>query len=41
MDDKVALEERATLLLQLEEDCFIASFHQLVEKDRHIKNKQF
>ena len=46
MDDEAALEEHTTQLLQLEEDLFIASFHQRIEKDhqkawhdRHIKNK--
>ena len=48
MDDEAPLEESATQLLQLEEDRFIAWFHQHIEKDRqkawhdfHIKNKQF
>ena len=46
MDDEATLEEQAVQLIQLEEDCFIAGFHQRVEKDRqkawhdrHIKNK--
>ena len=46
MDDAVALEEHAAQLIQLEEDCFIAGFHQQVVKDRqkawhdhHIKHK--
>ena len=34
MDDGVMLEECATQLIQLEEDHFIAGFHQRVEKDR-------
>ena len=48
MDDEGALEERLAQLVQLEEDHFIARFHQCVEKDRqkywhdrHIKNKHF
>ena len=32
MDDEAALEERVAQLIQLEEDRFIASFHQRVEK---------
>ena len=46
MDDDVALEECIVQLIQLNEDCFIAGFHQCIEKyrqkashDRHIKNK--
>ena len=45
-DDVDALEERIIQLIQLEEDHFIAGFHQQVEKDRqkawhdrHIKKK--
>ena len=48
MDDEATLEEHLNQLVQLEEDPFVASFHQLIEKDRqiawhdwHIKNKQF
>ena len=48
MDDPEALEECIAQLIQLEEDHFIASFHQQVAKDRHkawhdchIKKKQF
>ena len=48
MDDVEALEEHITQLIQLEEDHFIAGFHQQVVKDRqkvwhdrHIKNKPF
>ena len=48
MDDASALEECAAQLIQLEEDCFIAGFHQQVAKDQqkashdcHIKKKQF
>ena len=48
MDDAAALEERVAQLVQIEEDHFIASFHQQVAKDRqkawhdhHIKHKQF
>ena len=47
-DDAKALEERITQLIHLEEDRFVAGFHQHVEKDQqkvwhdhHIKNKQF
>ena len=46
MDDERSLEEVMVQLIQLEENHFIASFHQRVEKDRqkawhdhHIKNK--
>ena len=46
MDDESALKEHVVQLIQLEEDSFIAGFHQCVEKDRqkawhdhHIKNK--
>jgi hypothetical protein len=42
------VEERLSLLLQLEEDRFVAGFHQKVQKarekawhDRHIKHKKF
>ena len=45
MDYAEALEERIAQLVQLEEDRFVARFHQRVEKDRqkawhnpHIKN---
>ena len=48
MDDAEALEELITQLVQIEEDCFIAGFHQHVAKDQqkawhdhHINNKQF
>ena len=48
MDDEAALEEQLDQLVHLEEDCFVASFHQHIENDRqkfwherHIKNKQF
>ena len=48
MDDEGALEECLAQLVQLEEDRFVAGFHQHVEKDRqkawhdrHIKNKHF
>ena len=48
MDDEVELEERPMLLVQIEEDHFVAGFYQCIEKDRqkvwhdrHIKNKQF
>ena len=48
MDDKATLEERVVQLIQLEEDRFIAGFHQRIEKDQqkawhdcYIKNKQF
>ena len=48
MDDAKSLEEPVAQLVQLEEDRFIASFHQQVAKDRqkawhdcHIKKKQF
>ena len=34
MDDAKALEERFTQLVQLEEDLFVARFHQHVENDR-------
>ena len=33
MDDEAALEDHATQLIQLEEDHFIAGFHQHVKKD--------
>ena len=43
-----AVEERLSQLIQLEEDRFVAGFHQQVQKarekawhDRHIKKKQF
>ena len=48
MTDIATVEERLALLLTLEEDRFIAGFHQTVQKarekawhDRHIKNKTF
>ena len=48
MDDAEALEECIAQLIQLEEDHFIAGFHQHIAKDRqkewhdhHIKHKQF
>ena len=33
MDDEASLEERATQLINIEEDRFISSFHQRVEED--------
>ena len=46
MDDTDTVDERLAQLLSLEEDRFIASFHQKVQKarekswhDRHIKSK--
>ena len=46
MEDEEELEERIAQLIQLEEDRFIAGFHQKVAKDRqkawhdrHIKKK--
>ena len=48
MTDTGAIEERLVQLVQMEEDRFIAGFHQNVEKqrhkslhDRHITTKQF
>ena len=48
MNDVEALEECIIQLIHLEEDRFVAGFHQHVEKDqqkawhdRHIKNRQF
>ena len=48
MTDTDTVEERLAQLLSLEEDRFIAGFHQKVQKaqekdwhDRHIKNKTF
>ena len=48
MDDAEALEESIAQLIRLEEDHFIAGFHQRVVKDRqkawhdlHIKNRKF
>ena len=48
MDDVEALEGHIVQLIQLEEDHFIAGFHQRIVKDRqkawhdrHIKHKQF
>jgi hypothetical protein len=48
LSDTGAIEERLAQLVQLEEDRFIAGFHQQVQKsrekawhDRHIKSKKF
>ena len=48
MTDTNAIEEILAHLIQLEEECFIAGFHQNVEKqrqkawhDHHIRTKQF
>ena len=48
MTDVGAVEERLSQLIQLEEECFVAGYHQNIEKerqkvwhDRHIKNKRF
>jgi hypothetical protein len=48
LSDSSAIEERLSQLLQLEEDRFVAGFHQQVQKarekawhDRHIKKKKF
>ena len=48
MDDTDTMNERLAQLLSLEEDIFIAGFHQKVQKvrekawhDRHVKNKIF
>ena len=48
MDDEATLKGRIDQLIQLEEDHFVAIFHQHIEKDqqkawhdRHIKKKQF
>jgi hypothetical protein len=48
MDDTGAIHERLSQLVKLEEDKFIAGFHQQIQKerekayhDRHIKNKIF
>jgi hypothetical protein len=48
MDDTSAVRERISQLVELEEDIFIAGFHQQVSKeqekayhDRHIKKKKF
>jgi hypothetical protein len=48
MDDTGAVQDRLAQLLELEEDKFIAGFHQEVQKerekayhDRHIKKKVF
>jgi hypothetical protein len=48
MDDTGVVQERLTQLVELEEDRFIAGFHQQVQKerekayhDRHIKKKAF
>jgi hypothetical protein len=48
MDDIGIVQERLTQLVELEEDKFVARFHQQVQKerekayhDRHIKKKEF
>ena len=48
INDEAEVEECVAQLIQLEQDHFIAGFHQHIEKDRqkawhdrHIKNKQF
>lgn len=48
MADEDTMNERLLQLVGLEEDCFIAGFHQQVQKerekawhDRHIKHKSF
>jgi hypothetical protein len=48
MDDTGVIQDRLTQLIELEEDMFIAGFHQQVQKehekayhDRHIKKKSF
>jgi hypothetical protein len=48
MDDTGIVQERRAQLIELEEDIFIAGFHQKVQKerekayhDRHIKKKAF
>jgi hypothetical protein len=48
MDDTGAIHERLAQLVELEEDRFIAGFHQQIQKeqekayrDRHIKKKIF
>jgi hypothetical protein len=48
MDDTRSIQERFAQLAELEEDRFIAGFHQQVQKerekaynDRHIKKKTF
>ena len=48
MDDTGIIQERLARLVELEEDQFIAGFHQQVQKerekayhDRHIKKKAF
>ena len=48
MDDLCVIQERLAQLVELEEDKFIAGFHQQVHKerekayhDRHIKKKEF
>ena len=48
MADEENVNERLLHLVGLEEDCFLASFHQQVQKarekawhDRHIKHKTF
>ena len=48
MEDLETMEERMSQLVSLEEDIFVAGFHQQVQKerengwhDRHIKQKNF
>jgi hypothetical protein len=48
MDDTDVVQERLAYFIELEEDIFIAGFHQQVHKerekayhDRHIKKKAF
>jgi hypothetical protein len=48
LSDSGTIEERLAQLVQLEEDWFVAGFHQQVQKerekawhDRHIKQKKF
>ena len=48
MEDEETLNERLMHVVELEEDCFIAGFHQQVQKERekawhdmHIKHKIF
>ena len=48
MDDTGVVRERLAQLVELEEDRFIAGFHQQIQKgreksyhDRHIKKKEF
>ena len=33
MTDRNAIEQRLTQLVQMEEECFIAGFHQTIEKE--------